>query len=71
MLDAIMGTLIKKWKIEDCLNMIEILKEFNPIWLEEPLDPQELLAYSDLNNLSKIDIAFGNLLPHLTNSYAL
>lgn len=59
MLDAIMGTLIKKWKIEDCLNMIEMLKEFNPIWLEEPLDPQEILAYSDLNKLSKIDIAFG------------
>ena len=48
MLDAIMGTLKQKWDINQCLENIEMIKEFKPLWLEEPLNPQDVFAYKNL-----------------------
>ena len=57
--DAIMGTHKKIWNYDQALNKIRILKRFDPLWIEEPLHPDDINGYLKLKKLKKINIAFG------------
>ena len=54
MLEAYMG-----WNLEYSKEIIPHLIKFNPKWLEEPVIPDDISAYSELNALGKIPIAGG------------
>lgn len=54
MLEAYMG-----WDLDYTKNIIPKLIKFNPKWLEEPLIPDDLKGYSELNSLGLIPIAGG------------
>ena len=52
--------LIKKiWNYDQALKKIKILKRFDPLWIEEPLHPDDINGYLKLKKLKKINIAFG------------
>ena len=57
--DAIMGTHKKIWNYDQALKKIKILKRFDPLWIEEPLHPDDINGYLKLKKLKKINIAFG------------
>lgn len=59
MIDAIMGTHKKKWNIKNALKFISEIKEYNPTWLEEPLNPVQIYDMSILQKNSSVDLAFG------------
>ncbi len=54
MLEAYMG-----WDLEYSKAIIPKLTKFNPKWLEEPLIPDDIAGYIELNSLGKIPIAGG------------
>jgi len=54
MLEAYMG-----WNLEYSKEIIPHLIKFNPKWLEEPVIPDDISGYSELNALGKIPIAGG------------
>lgn len=54
MLEAYMG-----WDLEYSKTIIPKLEKFNPKWLEEPLIPDDIAGYKELNSLGKIPIAGG------------
>ena len=58
MVDAIMGTISPGWNLEEAKKKINDLIEFEPIWIEEPLNPLKIKEYSKLKN-KKIPIAAG------------
>ena len=54
MLEAYMG-----WDLEYSKNIIPQLTKFKPKWLEEPVIPDDIAGYAELNALGKIPIAGG------------
>tara|TARA_B100001146_G_C16194795_1_gene441062 strand:- start:2047 stop:3186 length:1140 start_codon:yes stop_codon:yes gene_type:complete len=59
MVDAIMGTLKKKWTLMDAELKIKDLLNYNIFWIEEPLCPTSISDYEKLRKKSKIPIALG------------
>jgi L-alanine-DL-glutamate epimerase-like enolase superfamily enzyme len=59
MVDAIMGTLVSKWTIDDAITKIKNLEKFNLEWIEEPLSPSCLSDYKKLCRVSNIPVAMG------------
>jgi len=59
MVDAIMGTLVSKWTIDDAVTKIKNLEKFNLEWIEEPLSPSCLSDYKKLCRVSNIPVAMG------------
>jgi L-alanine-DL-glutamate epimerase-like enolase superfamily enzyme len=62
MIDAIMGTISPPWKIDVALKRIKDLARFNPIWLEEPLHPDDMVNLKKLRGVTKIAVATGEAL---------
>ncbi len=58
-LDAIMGTHKKVWNYEIAKKKISILKRFKPLWIEEPLHPDDISGYFKLKKLKDINVACG------------
>jgi len=54
MLEAYMG-----WNLEYSKNIIPQLTKFKPKWLEEPVIPDDIAGYAELNAIGKIPIAGG------------
>ena len=48
MVDAIMGTLVNKWTFEEAAIKVKDLQRFNLEWIEEPLNPSNLMEYKKL-----------------------
>tara|TARA_X000000950_G_scaffold287803_1_gene401742 strand:+ start:6159 stop:7295 length:1137 start_codon:yes stop_codon:yes gene_type:complete len=74
MIDAIMGSLKKKWNYNEAISFISNIKSKKILWIEEPLDPSNLKDYSKLRLNSKIPIAFGESFTNInefTNSLLL
>ena len=59
MVDAIMGTRSKKWSLEEAIKFSKKIDKFNILWLEEPLNPNNLKDMSQLTIKSNVPIAFG------------
>lgn len=59
MVDAIMGTLVNKWTFEEAVIKVKELQKYNLEWIEEPLNPSNLMEYKKLCKLSKTPIAMG------------
>ena len=73
MIDAIMGSLKKKWNYNEAISFISNIKS-KILWIREPLDPSNLKDYSKLRLNSKIPIAFGESFTNInefTNSLLL
>lgn len=49
----------KSWDVPYTLKMAEVLSEFNPYWIEEPLLPDYLEGYADITAASPVRIAGG------------
>lgn len=63
MIDSIMGTIRPAFKSNEWANKLNFLEKFNPLWLEEPLDPEDINGLKKLKNYnSKISIALGESL---------
>ena len=58
-IDAIMGTHQKIWNKKEAIKKINSLKKFNPLWIEEPLHPDDVEGYIELIKKIKIPIAAG------------
>ena len=54
MLEAYMG-----WNLEYSKKIIPQLEKFKPKWLEEPVIPDDISGYAELNSMGKIPIAGG------------
>ena len=54
MLEAYMG-----WNLEYSKKIIPLLSKFKPKWLEEPVIPDDISGYAELNALGQIPIAGG------------
>ena len=48
MVDAIMSTNPNPWDVFKAHNMIKLFSHFNPLWIEEPLHPKNLMGYAEL-----------------------
>ena len=59
MVDAIQGTLSPPWTVSEAIQRAIDLEEFNITWLEEPLDPTNILGYHALINSTTVDLALG------------
>lgn len=59
MVDGICGTRNPCWSLDDVLNKIDFFQESNIYWLEEPLNPDNLLDHSILQGKATFDIAAG------------
>ena len=57
--DSIMGTHKKIWSLNEAIRKIKILKKFNPMWVEEPLHPDDLDGYEILKKKINTPIAAG------------
>jgi L-alanine-DL-glutamate epimerase-like enolase superfamily enzyme len=63
MLDAIMGTIYPPWDFNKANKKIKQVMNFEPIWVEEPLIPNDYKGYEKLNK--KYPIAGGEALNNL------
>ena len=63
MLDAIMGTISPPWSYNSAEKKIKQITKFNPMWIEEPLLPNDFYGYKKLNK--KYPIAGGEALNNL------
>lgn len=59
MVDAIMGTLANKWTFDEAVIKVKDLQKYNLEWIEEPLNPSNLMEYKKLCKVSKTPIAMG------------
>jgi L-alanine-DL-glutamate epimerase-like enolase superfamily enzyme len=62
MIDAIMGTISPPWTIGIALKRIKDLERFNPIWLEEPLHPDDMINLRRLRGATSVPVASGEAL---------
>lgn len=62
MIDAIMGTINPPWTLDVATSRINDLAPFNPIWLEEPLHPDDMLNLKKLRGINKVAVATGEAL---------
>jgi L-alanine-DL-glutamate epimerase-like enolase superfamily enzyme len=62
MIDAIMGTISPSWTVDIALSRIKDLAHFNPLWLEEPLHPDDMINLRKLRGVTKIAVATGEAL---------
>lgn len=62
MIDAIMGTISPPWTVDVASRRIKDLASYNPIWLEEPLHPDDVLNIKKLKGLTNIAVATGEAL---------
>ena len=63
MIDAIMGTIYPPWNYLQANKKLKQINKFNPLWIEEPLLPNNYQGYKKLN--SKYPIAGGEALNNL------
>lgn len=55
----------QQWTLHDAIDIIPHLKPMNPFWIEEPTDPDDILAHQTLaRSMSPIPIALGE---HVSN----
>lgn len=55
----------QQWTMADALDVIPRIKEMNPYWIEEPTDPDDVLAHQTLARaFSPIKIALGEHVPN-------
>ena len=47
------------WSVEETLRICDAVKECNLLWVEEPMNPDDLLAYRELSERCPIPIAMG------------
>lgn len=59
MIDSIMGTHKNKWSLKEAIKFSKEIKYFNPKWLEEPLNPQDIHNMAILQKENTVDLAFG------------
>ncbi len=59
MVDAIMGTIRPPWGVKDWVEKSNFLNQINPIWVEEPLNPENLNDIKYLKKYLSSPIAFG------------
>ena len=62
MIDAIMGTISPPWTVDQALSRVKDLEAFSPIWLEEPLHPDDMVNIKKLRGATKVSIATGEAL---------
>jgi L-alanine-DL-glutamate epimerase-like enolase superfamily enzyme len=62
MIDAIMGTINPPWTLDTATARIEDLVLYKPLWIEEPLHPDDMLNLKKLKDLSILPIATGEAL---------
>lgn len=62
MIDAIMGTISPPWTVDQALSRLKDLAPFNPIWLEEPLHPDDMVNLKKLRGVTNVSIATGEAL---------
>ena len=65
MLDAIMGTIYPPWDYAKADKKLRQINKFNPLWIEEPLIPNDYYGYQRLNK--KYPIAGGEALNNLSD----
>ena len=50
----------QKWNVDEAINFINELKQFNPFWIEEPTSPDDILGYKQIKDaVHPIKIATG------------
>lgn len=55
----------QQWTLNEALYIIDKIKVINPLWIEEPTDPDDILAHQTLSRaISPIKIALGE---HVSN----
>ncbi len=63
MLDSIMGTIRPPLETHEWSTKLSSLEEFNPLWLEEPLDPENIEGINKIKSFNfKISLALGESL---------
>jgi len=62
MVDAIMGTISPPWTLDIALRRINDLEKFKPIWLEEPLHPDDMVNLHKLRGSTNVPVATGEAL---------
>lgn len=59
MIDAIMGTLPNPWSYDKAQSRCNDMVPFNPLWVEEPLHPENYFGYKKLMEKTNLSIAMG------------
>jgi len=59
MVDAISGTRLPPWSLDDATEKVKFLEDCNVYWLEEPLSPSQLSEMAELQNSTSLHIAAG------------
>lgn len=55
----------QQWTLHESIDIVSKLKEMNPYWIEEPTDPDDILAHQTLARaISPIPIALGEHVPN-------
>lgn len=62
MIDAIMGTINPPWSLGTAISRVKDLASFKPLWIEEPLHPDDVINLKKLQEVSAIPIASGEAL---------
>tara|TARA_B100000989_G_scaffold278203_1_gene239788 strand:- start:37927 stop:39069 length:1143 start_codon:yes stop_codon:yes gene_type:complete len=59
MIDAIMGSIRPPWSFENWIEKISFINKINPLWIEEPLDPENIRDIKFLKEKIVCNIAMG------------
>lgn len=44
----------QKWDVNEAINWMKELKEYNPYWIEEPTSPDDILGHSTIKKVQNV-----------------